>query len=124
MASVEERYRGTPEYYLVFGELIQAARYRGVTTYPAVAALMGLPFQGNHMGREVSQVLAEISQVEAEKGRPMLSAVAVSSVSLKPGRGFYAMARHLGKLGDGDDEERFWKSELKAVYDCWKRTYD
>ena len=56
-------YRGTTVYHLVYAELAAAARDRGVTTYQAVAQIMGLPLQGNHMGREVGQI-GEIGEDE------------------------------------------------------------
>ena len=55
------KYLGTKEYLLVYGELITAARYRGVTTYQAIAQLIGLPLTGNYMGSEVGQILGENS---------------------------------------------------------------
>jgi hypothetical protein len=52
----------------------------------------------------------------------MLSAVAVG-VSGKPGDGFYACARSLGRCSDGEDGEAFWKKELEAVYKAWRRPF-
>ncbi|HEX8906918.1 MAG TPA: hypothetical protein VF771_18855, partial [Longimicrobiaceae bacterium] len=69
-----EKYAGSKEFLVVYAELIRAAQYRGVTTYQHVAAVVGLPPQGSHMGKEVGQLLGEISHAEERAGRPMLSA--------------------------------------------------
>ena len=44
-----------------------AAQYRGVTTYQDVAAIMGLPQSGSHMGRELGLILGEIASDEIEE---------------------------------------------------------
>ena len=116
------KYRGKKEYLLVYAELINAARCRGSLTYPEVAEVMGLPLSGNHMGKEVGQLLGEISQEECEQGRPMLS-VLVYNVHGLPGGGFFDLARELGKLqaGTAEGEERFLEQERDAVYATWRR---
>jgi len=40
MSEVAVKYHGSKEYHLVYAELSNAARYRGVTTYQAVAQIM------------------------------------------------------------------------------------
>ena len=113
-------YRGAPLYTLVLAELVTAARYRGVTTYQHIAAIMGLPSSGQHMGRQIGLVLGEISEDEVKHGRPMLSAVAVG-VSGEPGAGFYAAAKDLGRTLTDAPDKAFWEREREAVYDTWKR---
>lgn len=122
MPIVKDKYRETKEYHLVYAELISAARYRGTVTYQEIAQMMGLPLVGSHMGREVGQILGEVSEDEHQRGRPMLSAIAVG-VSAKPGEGFFGFARDLGRLeGESrEDEQRFWESERAAVYKTWAR---
>jgi putative zinc finger/helix-turn-helix YgiT family protein len=121
MSLVKNRYRGTPDYIRVLGELVRAAEYRGVTTYQDLAVIMGLPLQGAYMGKETGHVLGEICEDEVNAGRPMLSAVAVS-VSGKPGPGFFALAKDLGRFSGGsEEEESFWRQELQGVYETWKR---
>jgi len=120
MTIVKEKYRGTTQYVRVLGELVHAAQYRGVTTYQDLAVIMGLPLQGSHLAHEVGQMLGEISEHEVGAGRPMLSAVVVG-VSGKPGSGFAAVAKDLGRLSDGEDEHSFWQRERDAVYEAWRR---
>jgi hypothetical protein len=118
------KYRGSTAYHLVYCELIRAAQYGGLTTYQAIAQIMGLPLQGSHMGKEVGMMLGEISEDELAQGRPMLSAVVVG-VSGSPGPGFAALARELGKLESEDkaDEMAFWEREKTAVYKAWAREF-
>jgi hypothetical protein len=119
-----DKYLGSRQYLLVYGELITAARYRGLITYQAIAQIMGLPSKGSHMGREVGQMLGEISEAELDRGRPMLSALAVG-VNGVPGEGFYDLAQQLGRLTEDSKEARaaFWESEKQAVYQAWAQTF-
>jgi hypothetical protein len=120
----DSKYYETPLYHLVYGELIDAARNRGTTTYQRVAELMGLPMQGSHMGREVGDIIGAISANEVEHERPMLSAVVVN-VQGAPGEGFYAWAEELGRYSPADyaNEKDFWNQEKASVYDAWKRQF-
>lgn len=96
MSVVRNKYRGTTKYFHVLAELVRAAQYRGRTTYQDIALLMGLPQKGSYMGKEVGQILGEISEDEVRAGRPMLSAVAVG-VNGKAGPGFFGLARELAR---------------------------
>jgi len=115
-----DRYRGTTAYVHVLAELVGAAEYRGVTTYQDIAVIMGLPTWGNNMGRETGEILGEISTDEVAAGRPMLSAIAVD-VKGKVGPGFFKLAKWLGRMAEGDDEQSFLDAERVAVYAAWKR---
>ncbi len=124
MTVVADKYRGKTIYHIVKSELITAARYRGIVTYQQIAQLIGLPIEGSHMGKQLGHILGEISEDEHLQGRPMLSAVAVG-VSGEPGKGFYLLARDLGKLKDDSAEARklFWETEKVAVYKEWQHTF-
>ena len=125
MPIVPDKYRGTKRYHLVYGELIRAAQYRGLTTYQAIAQIMGLPLTGQHMGSEIGKILGEISEDELRLGRPMLSAVAVGVTGV-PGQGFYGLAEQLGKLqphATEAEKRRFWEQERDAVYEAWQRVF-
>jgi hypothetical protein len=118
MTIVDNKYRGTKEYSLVYAELITAAKYRGTVTYQEIAKIMGLPLTGSNMGKEIGLILGEISEDEVANARPMLSAIAVNVLgSLGPG--FFPLARQLGELQD-DNEQTFWEKECNLVYDTWK----
>ena len=81
---------------------------------------MGLPLSGNYMGKEVGQILGEISEDEVRAGRPMLSVVAVSAKG-KAGPGFFELARGLGRLDENKNESAFWEEESHAAYSAWRR---
>lgn len=123
MAETYGKYRGTKEFLLVYMELIITAQHRGTTTYPDLAALMGLPLQGNHMQKQVGIMLGEISEDEVRQGRPMLSAVVIGVKSGEPGPGFFTLATQLGLLKEEskDARDRFWENQLQAVYSTWHR---
>ncbi len=122
MTVYKEKYKDSLDYMLVYCELIKAAQNRSTIGYQAVATIMGLPMTGNHMARETGHMLGEISQNEHAQGRPMLSALVVRT-SGSPGPGFFKLARDLGKLRPAtrEEEERFWRGEIGAVYKTWRR---
>ena len=117
MTTVGERYRGSIAFLRVYRELMTAAECRGIVRYMTIASHIGIDTPGNRMAREVGQVLGEVSEDEHNAGRPMLSAVAVSSEG-KPSEGFYVLARKLGKLASEDKAaaESFWRTEQQAIY--------
>ena len=121
MPVVSDKYRGTKEYYLIYSELITAARYRGTITYQEIAQIIGLPLKGSYMGAEIGHLLGEISEDEFNVDRPMLSSIAVN-VQGSPGSGFFELARLLGKLTEEskEAENEFSKEEREAVYETWK----
>jgi hypothetical protein len=119
---MSKTYRGSKEYLLIYSELIKAAQHHGVVTYQELADLVGLPLQGNFMGKELGHYTGEISREEMEHGRPMLSAIVVGA-SGKPGGGFFGLAKESGRLTSDDPAEQntFWEAEKKAVYETWKK---
>ena len=76
------------------------------------------------MGREIGQILGEISEDEFECGRPMLSAVAINTAG-SPGPGFFGLAKDLGLLkGESDKEKReHWDRTKEEVYAAWRKTF-
>jgi hypothetical protein len=124
MTATLGNYRGSKEYLLVYCELIKAARYRGTTTYQAIADIMGLSSAGSESNDEARQMLDEISTDEFRNDRPLLSALAVGMTGL-PGPEFFELARELGKLRDEaiGVERRFWEAERGAVYAAWRREF-
>ncbi len=118
------KYRETKEHLLVYCELIRAARHRGTVTFQEVAEIMGLRLSGAYMAAEVGHMIGAISVDEHGYGRPMLSAIVVNVRGL-PGKGFFDLARELGRLQDDskESEHRFWEEEKKAVYATWQRDF-
>ncbi len=63
-------------------------------------------------------LLGDISSVEHEQGRPMLTVLVVSEKNRTPGNGFFGLARKLERLFE--DEEQFLRDERKRVIDYWR----
>ena len=91
-------------------ELVRVAKKRGTVTYSELMSLMGGPGRG-HIG----QVLDELNNRESVIGRPPLSALVIVSGTHRPGEGFFALMRSLGR--DEADDERLWVAERDAVWD-------
>jgi len=111
----------TTEYYVLYSELIGAARHRGLVTYQELALAVGLPTSGNYMGKRLGEILGAISQNECLQNRPMLSALGVKTDG-KPGDGFFALARELGLLDSDhpEDRRRFWEDQVQQCYKTWQ----
>jgi hypothetical protein len=92
MAVAEAKYRASKEYYLVYSELIRAAQYRCTTNYQAVADVLDIHTPGHHMSKETGQVVGALAEDEVQQGRPILSALCVSSVADLPGQEFFGLA--------------------------------
>lgn len=120
MTTIGSKYRDTKEYHLVFCKLIDAAQKQSEVSYKEIASILGIHTPGNHMSREVGQILGEISEDEHAAGRPMLSAI-VERVDGIPGEGFFTLARRLGKLlaVDAEGEIKFWMDEREKVFQTW-----
>jgi len=121
---MSDKYRQSKNYFLVYAELINAARRRGTVTYQELAEVVGLPLRGSHMGRELGMLLGAVSEDEVHLGRPMLSAVAIN-VSGSPGDGFFALAKELGLFNSSDPQaqKQFWEDQKQQVYETWKREF-
>src|SRR5215204_5673307 len=104
MGGATDKYRSSKGYHLVYCALITAAQKRDTITYKDVAECMGITPVGSYMAAETGAMLGVISEDECNNGRPLLSAIAVSSVSGIPGEGFFGWAKDLGKLRDESKE--------------------
>lgn len=117
------KYFGKKEFANVYCRLIEAAKKRELVYYGKIGEIMGIFQPGNRLSKETGQMLGEISQFEHDHNRPLLSAVVVRP-DLKPerpGKGFFELAKELNKFKEGskEDQEKFWKQELQAVYATW-----
>ena len=71
-------------------------------------------------GAPLAHMLGEISSEEDEEGRGLLTVVVVHKTGdMKPGPGFFRLARSRGR--QIVDEEEFWIEELHNVYNAWSR---
>lgn len=102
----------------IYENLKQVARARTVTYYSDIAPMAGLNMDFQSGRNEIGAILDDINRREHEMGRPMLSAAVVHKDNLRPGKGFFTLARALG-LFTGNDEDKFYIEELRKVYDYW-----
>ncbi len=100
---------GSLEHQDLRQRLIQVARREATITYGELC-----PSAPQSLWRPLDQ----INWVEHGEGRPLLTAVVVSKDRRRPGKGFFKMAKKMGRF-KGNDREAFWREELQAVWDYW-----
>ena len=67
-----------------------------------------------------AHMLGEVSKEEDDAGRGMLTALVVHKHGeMKPGPGFFELAKSLGK--DVTDIDGCWIQEIKKAYDYWSK---
>ncbi len=93
----------------------QLITYKDLSDWIKTETGILIPYSGSQM----YVMLDDISKAENQAGRGLLSALVVRGREKTPGRGFYNLAKGLGKdIGTTDEEkEEFWKKELDTVYD-------
>lgn len=97
--------------------LIEVARRKDKIAYSELATEITAINIEAHDSR-MNHLLGEISSEEDAQGRGMLTAIVVhKSGDLRPGPGFYDLAKSLGK--DTSDKDFFCISEVKTVHDYW-----
>ena len=97
--------------------LIEVAQRKDKITYSELATEITAINIEAHDSR-MNHLLGEISSEEDAQGRGMLTAIVVHKFGdLRPGPGFYDLAKSLGK--DTSDKDFFWISEVKTVHDYW-----
>jgi len=102
----------------IYEKLKDVARSQGIIYYSDIAPMAGLDMDLPNDRYTIGVILDDINRYERAQGGPMLSAVVVHKDSLKPGQGFFTLARSLGLLV-GKDEDRFYIQELRKVHDYW-----
>jgi hypothetical protein len=122
-AKTESTIERSKEFLRVYSMLIRAAQQQGFVTEDDVAELMGIADCEGSVSRSTAKMLEVIASRENMSGRPILSAVVLTSATHRPVRAFQKSASDLGKLPPKvtkDQRDTFWKSELKRVYEEWR----
>lgn len=86
-------------------------------TYKELNALLSVPFDPTLLFARLSPILSEISTDEHAEGRPLISVLAVNSMTGVPGFGFFHLAQELGF--DVSDMEGFVAAQRRLVADAW-----
>ena len=105
---------------LIYEKLTEAAKKGDIINYADVAPLANLDMSLDKDRAEIGRILGDISSYEQENGRPLISAIMIHKHDGRPGIGFFHLAKELGLLKTGDDEDRFWNEEVKKVFAYWK----
>jgi len=104
--------------------LIDVARRGDIIHYRPVADLLGIQAERLDHCTELAQALDDISTYEHENDRPLLSAVVVrkpgEDVDMRPGDGFFKMAKRNGVQKPDEDDEAFFAAQLRRAHDYWK----
>ncbi len=104
---------------VVYEELKRVANRQAMTTYSDIAPLAGLDMDNPADRDAIRLILGKISTYEHQEGRPMLTAIVVHRQDNIPGHGFFELAKHLGRLREGDDELAFFCREVARVHQTW-----
>lgn len=97
--------------------MIQRAKRRRTISYSELVSQIHSISLDPHDVR-LDHFLGEISSDEESQGHGMLTVLVVhKSGDLEPGKGFYELARSLGR--DVSDREKCWSEELHRVYEAW-----
>jgi hypothetical protein len=101
--------------------LIAAAKSEeGFVHYDEVAEILGVSGDRLDRSHAMNQALEDISTYENSRSRPMLTAVVVHKNDLRPGQGFFVLAKRLGKFGPRQDRDEFYLSELARIRRYWR----
>lgn len=66
----------------------------------------------------LAHFLGEISSEEHEAGRPLITALIVHKHDMRPGKGFFELARSLGF--SFVDEVKFWSDQISVLQRQWR----
>jgi hypothetical protein len=107
----------------IYERLKQVAREGGLIYYGQIAPLANLDMSRAHDRNELGRIIGDISRYEQTQNRPLLSALVVHApgqqYGLKPGNGFFALARELRALSPDQDDDAFYQNELRQIYATW-----
>jgi hypothetical protein len=103
-------------------ELREVARRRTLTSYTDLAGALvdrtGLEIRAHD--HAFPHLLGQIATREVEAGGPLLSALCIYKGGNEPGEGFYAIARHHGRVPawplNRAQKEKVWVDEVSAAY--------
>ena len=111
-------------------KLIEVAKKQGkykdgIITYSDlnIDCNLGIAFEGDAGGKEIGEILGDISKREYKNNRPLLSVVVVLKGAHPPitASGFFELWEELGLRKKGESREIFFAKELARVHDYWSK---
>lgn len=91
--------------------------------YKPLAEKFHIPFGNEHERNLLYEMIGNISKYEHSNGRPLLSVVVVTEDYI-PGRGFFTLAKELGKQESNEDNDSFALKEREELFEFWKNNDD
>ena len=107
---------------LIYEALKRVAREQRTTTYSDIQDLAPLDMENPDHRNRMAEILGKISTYEHQYGRQMLTAIVVRKDDNMPGDGFFELARHLGRMREGEDPLAFFCGEVAQVHEAWRPT--
>lgn len=107
------------EAFDIYWRLLRVAMEGSTIAYAALAAQAGLPTDWPQLVAVLDPILDRINLYERAHDRPLLSAVVVRGDTNQPGDGFFRVARRLGEMREGEDDQEFWSKQLASVRRTW-----
>ncbi|MGQ9676623.1 MAG: hypothetical protein ACUVX1_13255 [Chloroflexota bacterium] len=107
---------------VIYEELKRVAREQSLTTYGAIAPLVGLNVGLRAHRNRLNEILRDIAIYEHQQGRPLLPVVVVLSQEGRPAQSFFKLAQGLG-LYSGQSELdalEFFSKEVARVHAAWR----
>lgn len=104
--------------------MIEIAKNRSFITYQQLSdqCNLGLDMVDIAQRKILANKLGEISTIESNAGRPLLSVVVFSQINNQPGNGFFTLANQLGLYHGGNNpgqRDIFFINELNKCYNYW-----
>jgi len=102
--------------------IMETGKGETTITYEELGKLANLSMANPDHRNQLADILDEINRDEHKNEGPMLSVVVVKKDSKRPGKGFFVLAKGLKRQAPDVDDETFFVSELRRVYEYCKST--
>jgi hypothetical protein len=99
--------------------LIDLAKQGKLIEYKQLALEFGLS-EDHHARFTIPSVIGNISVIENEMNRPLLSVLVIGKSSGIPGHGFYSLAKYLKPEYRAVDDMTIFATETNAVFQYWQ----
>lgn len=94
--------------------------------YQDIVMNIGYEIEDEFDGDRAGHLAGQVNEIDFDKTNLLLSAVVVTKSDMRPGKGFFNLAKELGLLKkkgrinlDGIEELSFWKDHVKEVIEYY-----